>query len=132
MSPGVLSHQVGHVVDIMATLLDVSGASYPEQRNEVAVLPTEGLSLLPVLQGKERAGHPSLNWYLYGNRAVRQGKWKLVWGSNVRKWELFDMELDRTETNDLASQYPQRVKQMETDWLRWAKKTNAPLKGTSL
>ncbi|APZ96179.1 Arylsulfatase [Fuerstiella marisgermanici] len=132
VSPGVLSHQVGHVVDIMPTLLEISGAPYPEQRNEVAVLPIEGLSLLPVFQGKERAGHPSLSWYLYGNRAVRQGKWKLVWGSNVRKWELFDMELDRTETNDLASQYPQRVKQMETDWLRWAKKTNAPLKGTSL
>jgi arylsulfatase len=129
---GTLSHQVGHVVDVMPTLLDISGASYPEERNKVAVLPTDGISLLPVFEGKHRAGHNALCWYLYGNRAVRQGKWKLVWGSNVKKWELFNMELDRTETNDLASQYPQRVKQMEADWLQWAKRTGAPLKGTSL
>jgi arylsulfatase A-like enzyme len=129
---GTLTRQVGHVVDIMPTLLDLTGASYPETRNGVAVLPTDGRSLLSVFKGEERTGHKSLSWYLYGNRAVRQGKWKLVWGSNVKRWELFDMESDRTETNDLASQYPQRVERMEADWLQWAKQTGAPLKGTSL
>lgn len=116
----------------MPTLLDITGAAYPEERNDVAVLPTDELSLLPVLEGKERTSNKSLCWYLYGNRAVRQGKWKLVWGDNVRKWELFDMESDRTETYDLARQYPERVKQMESDWLRWAKETGAPLKGTGI
>jgi arylsulfatase A-like enzyme len=130
--PGSLTHQVGHVVDFMPTLLDVAGAEYPGIRNGVAVLPTDGLSLLPVLEGKDRAGHKSLCWYLYGNRAVRQSKWKLVWGDNVRKWELFDMELDRTETNNLAARYPGRVKQMQADWLRWAKETGAPLKVTGI
>ncbi len=132
VSAGALSHQAGHVVDIMPTLLDLTGASYPEERNEESVLRAEGVSLSPVLEGRQRIGHRSLCWYLYGNRAVRQGKWKLVWGSHVKKWELFDMENDRTETNDLASRYPQRVKQMEADWLQWAKQTGAPLKGTSL
>ena len=116
----------------MPTLLQVSGAAYPGKRNGVAVLPTEGISLLPVLEGKSRKGHESLCWYLYGNRAVRQGKWKLVWGSNVKRWELFDMELDRTETNDLAARHPQRVVRMEADWLLWAKKTGVPLAGTGL
>jgi arylsulfatase A-like enzyme len=129
---GALSHQVGHVVDIMPTFLDLSGASYPEKRNNMAVLPTDGISLFSVFEGRRRVGHQSLCWYLYGNRAIRQGKWKLVWGSNIRKWELFDMELDRTETNDLASRFPQRVAQMEADWLQWAKQTGAPLKGTAL
>lgn len=129
---GALSHQVGHIVDIMPTFLDLSGASYPEVRNNVPVLPTEGISLLPVFESRDRVGHQSLCWYLYGNRAIRHGKWKLVWGSNVRKWELFDMELDRTETNDLASRFPQRVAEMEAEWLQWARKTGAPLKGTSL
>jgi arylsulfatase A-like enzyme len=129
---GTLTHEVGHVVDIMPTLLEVTGASYPTKRNELAVLPTEGRSLLPVFEGRDRVGHKSLCWYLYGNRAVRQEKWKIVWGSHVKKWELFDMELDRTETNDLASQYPLRVKRMEAEWLQWAKQTGAPLKGTSL
>jgi arylsulfatase A-like enzyme len=113
-------------------LLEVTGSSYPTKRNELAVLPTEGRSLLPVFEGRDRVGHESLCWYLYGNRAVRQGKWKIVWGSNVKKWELFDMEFDRTETNDLASEYPLRVKRMEAEWLQWAKQTGAPLKGTSL
>ena len=132
IAPGSLTHQVGHVVDVMPTLLDVCGATYPERRNHVDVLPTEGLSLLPVWEGRQRTGHSSLCWYLYGNRAVRQGKWKLVWGGNVSKWELFDMELDRTETNDLAAVHPQRVKRMEAEWLRWAKRTGAPVKGTAL
>jgi len=130
--PGSLTHQVGHVVDFMPTLLEVARAEYPENRNGVAVLPTDGLSLVPVLEGKERASHESLCRYLYGNRAVRQGKWKLVWGDNLRKWELFDMESDRTETNNLAARYPGRVKQMQADWLRWAKETGAPLKGTGI
>lgn len=135
--PGVikrnsLTHQVAHVVDFMPTLLEVSGAAYPDGRNGVAVLPTEGLSLLPVLAGKDRAGHKSLCWYLYGNRAVRQGNWKLVWGANIGKWELFDMQKDRTETTNLAARYPERVQQMEADWLQWATETGAPRKGTGL
>jgi len=130
--PGTLTHQVGHVVDFMPTLLDVTGAAYAEKRNGVDVLPTDGLSFLPILEGKERVGHKSLCWYLYGNRAVRQGKWKLVWGANARKWELFDLESDRTETDDLAARHSGRVKQMQADWLRWAKATDAPLKGNGI
>ena len=129
---GSRTHQVGHVIDFMPTLLDITGAVYPENRDGVAVLPTDGLSILPVLKGQERASHKSLCWYLYGNRAVRQGKWKLVRGDNAKTWELFDMASDRTETNDLAAQHPDRVKQMEAEWLRWAMETGAPLKGSGL
>lgn len=130
--PGSLSHQVGHVVDFMPTLLELTGAEYPAKRKGVEVLPADGLSLLPVFEGKEREGHESLCWYLYGNRAVRQGKWKLVWPSNLEKWELYDMERDRTETNDLAAKERERVSQMAADWIRWAKQTGAPLKGNGL
>lgn len=130
--PGSVSHQVGHVVDFMPTLLELTGAAYPEQRDGVAVLPTDGISLVPVFEGKEREGHESLCWFLYGNRAVRQGRWKLVWGSNVKKWELYDMSVDRTETNDLAAMQRDRVKRMAADWVRWAKETGAPLKGNGI
>ena len=101
-------------------------------RNEVAVLPTDGISLLPVCEEKKRLGHESLCWYLYGNRAVRQGKWKVVWGSNGKQWELFDMDADRTETNDLAAEHPQLVDQMEAEWLRKAKRIGVPLKGNAI
>jgi len=127
-----LTHQVGHVVDFMPTFIEMTGATYPEQRSQTPVPPTDGVSLLPVFEGKHRADRESLCWYLYGNRAVRHGKWKLVWGSNVKRWELFDMEADRTETNDLAAENPQLVKQLEAQWLQWAKRTHAPLKGNAL
>lgn len=130
--PGSLSRQIGHVVDIMPTMLALTGAEYPDRRKGVPVPPTDGFSLTPLFEGGERSGHDSLCWYLYGNRAVRQGRWKLVWGSNIKRWELFDMEKDRTETVDLAARQPDRVKRMAADWMRWAKETGAPLKGNGI
>ena len=100
--PKSMTHQVGHVVDFMPTLLEIAGGSYPAKRQGKPIPKAEGESLLPIFRGKTRQGHDSLCWYLYGNRAVRQGKWKLVWGVTGKKWELYDMQADRTETADLA------------------------------
>lgn len=130
--PESLTHEIGHVVDFLPTMLDLTGAVYPKTRNGLGVLPFEGVSLLPVLRGENRTTREPLCWYLYGNRAVRDDKWKLVWGSNVRTWSLYNMQKDRTETTDVAAQHPKRVKQMETHWLNWAKATKVPLKGTGL
>ncbi len=120
---GSKTDQVGHIVDFMPTLMELSGARYPDERNGQSIPRPEGHSLLPVLQGKQRTGHESLCWYLFGNRAIRQGRWKLVWGVTAAKWELYDMQTDRTETNDLAGKHPQRVAQMKAAWLDWAKQT---------
>jgi len=87
---------------------------------------------VPILNGKTRAGHEFLCWYLHGNRAVRQGRWKLVWGATSQKWELFDMQTDRTETTDIASLHPDRVERLKAAWHVWAKQTEVPLEGTSL
>jgi len=129
---GTMTKQVGHVVDFMPTILELTGARYPENRKDLPVTPTEGLSLAPVLKGGSRPGHDSLCWYLYGNRAVRQGKWKLVWGSNRKTWELYDMENDRTETEDLSKQFPDKVLELEAVWMKWAKETGTPLKGNAI
>lgn len=129
---GSLTHQVAHVVDFMPTLVELTGGTYPDERNGVAVLPTEGLSLRPIFSGQQRTGHDSLCWYLYGSRAIRQGKWKLVRGANTSQWALFDMNADRTETNDLSAEYSDRCRQMEAEWLDWAERTGAPLQGTRL
>ncbi|HBL47415.1 MAG TPA: arylsulfatase, partial [Planctomycetaceae bacterium] len=67
--------------------------------------------------------HDSLFWELRNNQAVRQGKWKLVADRKINRWELYDLEQDRTETNNLAEQYPERVAQMKADWQQWAEKT---------
>ncbi|MCH2211222.1 MAG: arylsulfatase [Fuerstiella sp.] len=117
---GTITHQVGHVVDFMPTLVELSS---PREQEEVSMPSTEGQSLVPVLHGQVREGHDSLCWYLFGNRAIRQGRWKLVWGAHAGTWELYDMKLDRTETNDLAPQFPGRVDQMQATWHEWARRT---------
>lgn len=127
IAAGSRTHQVGHVVDVMPTLLDLSGAKYPSSRKDEPLPPAEGHSLVPVFNGEDRKGHEFLCWYLYGNRAVRHGRWKLVWGVTARKWELFDVQNDRTETTDIASRHPERVEQLTSAWLNWAKQTGVPL-----
>lgn len=116
-TPGITS-QVGHLIDIMATCVDLSGTTYPAK-----LQPLEGKSLRPIFEGRKREGHEALYWEHEGNQAVRQGDWKLVAQHN-KPWELYDLANDRTELNDLASREPQRVKAMIGMYEAWAKRSN--------
>jgi arylsulfatase len=86
--------------------------------------PMEGRSLVPALAGKP-VEREALYWEHEGNRAIRIGKWKAVAVDPDGRWELYDMEADRTEMNDLAAQHPDRVKAMAAQWERWARRTGA-------
>lgn len=132
IKPNTMTDQIGHLVDFMPTLLELAGGEYPQRRGDATIPPAEGKSLVPVFRGNVRDGHDHLCWYLYGNRAVRKGKWKLVWGVTAKKWELYDMEADRTETTDLAASHPERVEQMSKLWHEWAVETEVPLEGSDL
>jgi len=122
---GALTDQVGHVVDILPTLIEIAGAQYPPARNGQPTLPLEGRSLVSVLRGGQRAEPEALYWASRDNRAIRQGRWKLVWDQNVARWEIYDMVDDRTETRDLAAEYPDRVGRMAAAWMDWARRTGA-------
>jgi arylsulfatase A-like enzyme len=127
----ILTHQVGHVMDVMATCLDVAGAPYPKTYGGREITALEGNSLLPIFQGHERQPHEAIYWEHEGNSAVRKGKWKLV-SKYPDYWELHDMEADRTEQRDLAAQDPARVKEMAALYERWAKRVGVrpwPLPG---
>ncbi|MFM7531315.1 MAG: arylsulfatase [Rubrivivax sp.] len=117
---GAIRHTPGYLPDIMATLLDVTGLPYPEQWEDQAIAPLEGHSLKPALQA-ELPERPPMFWEHEGNCAVRIGKWKLV-RKHPGPWELYDLDADRTELNDLAAQHPERVRDMAAQYEAWAQR----------
>ncbi|WP_114778576.1 arylsulfatase [Botryobacter ruber] len=120
-SKGAISRHPAHVMDIMATCLDVSGASYPETYEGRQITPMEGKSFLGAILGKEQKGHEVIFWEHLGAAALRQGNWKLVRLGAKANWELFNMLEDKTEVNNLAAQYPDKVKEMAALWEKMAK-----------
>ena len=126
---GEFRPQVGHLIDLMATCIDVAGAKYPAELDGHKILPLEGLSLTPAFANQPLA-REYLAWEHEGNRAVREGKWKLVALAGA-PWELYDMEVDRVEMHDLAPSEPQRVREMSAKWEAWAQRTHVlPRPGT--
>ena len=119
---GKITHQVGHLVDLMATCCDVGGATYPQTFNDKPIVPPQGKSLLPIFQGKQRAGHAAVFWEHEGNRAVRQGRWKLV-ARHGGPWELYDLDADRTEVNDLSSAQPAIARKLTALYDTWAERS---------
>jgi len=108
---GELTHQPGHVIDIVPTLLELAGVAPPEKMT--------GLSLAPILRGEERSGHDAIYWEHEGNRALRRGEWKLV-SEFGKDWELYRIREDRAEMNDLAKQKPEVAEAMKQVWQEWA------------
>ena len=115
---GKLRHQPGHLVDIMATCVDVADTKYPLEYKGHKITPAEGRSLVPAFDNKP-IEREALYWEHEGNRAVRKGKWKLV-SKHPGGWELYDLEADRTELNNLAQKYPQKVGELKALYESWA------------
>jgi arylsulfatase A-like enzyme len=129
---GELRNQIGNVIDIMPTLVELASTEYPQTYNGHQITPVAGVSLVPTFNN-----HPIdrkiIFWEHEMNRAARMGKWKLVSTGKLMdgsyghwkyyqagKWELYNLEKDRTELTDLSGQYPEIVKEMATLWDKWA------------
>jgi arylsulfatase A-like enzyme len=117
---GKLTHQPGHVTDMMATCVDLAGAKYPSTYKGHRITPLEGHTLVPVFQGKQRPEHV-ICWEHEGNRAVRQSNWKLV-ARFKGPWELYDLAADRSETRNLAQSNPSKLKEMIAIYDAWTKR----------
>lgn len=117
---GARRSQPGHVIDIMATCIDVSGATFPKQHNDVETLPPEGTSLVPAFADKPLK-REFIAWEHEGNRAIRVDDWKLV-SLKDHPWELYDLNADPLESIDLAAERPHRVKELSAQWNEWAQR----------
>jgi arylsulfatase len=111
-----------HVADIMPTLLEVAGTKYPATINGEKAPPLLGKSWVNLLAGKEaslRSDKDAMAWEVFGNRAVRQGNWKLRWQYKpygTEDWELFNLAEDAAERHDLAGTNPEKVKELLGIW----------------
>lgn len=113
---GSFNHQPWHFIDVLPTLASVGGAKAPAAAT--------GENLAAMLAGK-RVSRGPLFWEHEGSRAVREGKWKITAVYPKGEWELYDIEADRTEQNNLAARNPELVKRMAATWDEWAKANHA-------
>ncbi len=119
---GELRSEPTHLIDLMATALDVADAEYPSEFSGNQITPLEGVSMVPAFESRP-LDREALYWEHEGNRAVRFGKWKLV-AKNGGPWELYDMGADRTETADLMPLEPEMGRRMIEMYTDWAKARN--------
>ncbi|MDR1864547.1 MAG: arylsulfatase [Bacteroidales bacterium] len=113
-----------HIMDIMATCIDLAKTAYPKSHKGKDIIPMEGKSFLPVLKKGKREGHPVIGFEHFNEKALMSDDgWKIVQPGKNKEWELYHLKQDRTEMHDVASQYPDRVKRMATLYEAWAERT---------
>jgi arylsulfatase len=137
---GSINNGLMHVADIMPTLLEIAGASYPKTYNGQELHALLGKSWVPMLADQAespRTAQDYLAWELFGNRAVIQGEWKIrseykPFGKGEREWELFNLATDPSERKDLAEKRPDKVKEMVKLWDSYARENNVILPSRSV
>ena len=122
--PGVIepgmTGQVGHIIDVSATFMDITGAKYPGEINGRSTKMPAGKSLLPIFKGEEREPHREIYWHFGRANAVRQGNLKAV-RQGKAAWELYDLVADPTEMRNLAKQRPEELAKLAALWESWSK-----------
>lgn len=118
-----IHRQRAHLIDLMPTVLEAAGGTYPSSFNGKQIHPVEGKSLVPTFEGRQRQLHDAIYWEHEGNKAIKQGNWKLV-SRYPDGWSLFNLAEDRTELTDLAVQHQDRVRELAGMWQSWAQRSN--------
>lgn len=121
---GSITNQPGHVMDFMATFIDIAHAAYPTTFKNNSIKPMDGLSLLPILKGQKRTGHEIMFNEHNKRRYARQDDWKIVSTNTDTTWQLYNLKNDGTETTNLAKKHPEKVRKLDSLWQKWAYKNN--------
>lgn len=134
---GRISDAVAHVMDIPATILDAAGVAHPETFEGKKVAAMQGKALSPILNKSSetvRSSDDWIGWQLFGNRAIRQGDWKLLWlckPFGPADWQLFNLKDDPGETRDLSAANPDMRNQLVKHWDEYVKTNNVILPDVS-
>jgi len=134
-TPGSIAGGMMHVADIMPTLLEVAGATYPTSGERPPLI---GKSWVRYLAGEvesPRTEKDYMAWEVFGNRALRQGDWKIRWEYKPfgkEAWELFNVAADPVEREDLAAEKPEKVKELLALWAEYVKANNVILPSRSM
>jgi len=120
---GELETQPSHLIDLLATAVDLSGADYPTKVGEHDITPLQGTSLAPSFEGKDIGRTEPIFWEHEGNRAVRIDDWKLVARGGNGPWELYNIAEDRAELHNKAADMPEKAKEMADIWMAWAERS---------
>lgn len=121
---GTITTEAGHVMDIMATCVELAGATYPERYKGHEIIPMEGLSLVPVLREGHREGHrEGIGFEHFNERAYLSADgWKIVRPGERAPWELYDLNRDRSERHNLAAEYPDKLAELVAAYEAWARR----------
>lgn len=120
---GGFTDEFGHVMDVMATCVDLSGAEYPSRYKGHDIIPMEGKSLVPILKTGEREGHDYIGFEHFNERAfISRDGWKIVRPGLDRPWELYNLRTDRSEMHNVAAEHPEILEKLVEEYNKWAKR----------
>jgi arylsulfatase len=123
---GTWNKSLTHVSDIMPTILELTGTAYPTSYKGNNLHPLIGFSLLPILQGGAASirTDQGIGYELFEMKAYIRGNWKILRlpePMGTGNWQLYDLDKDPGETNDLSAQHPDLVNQLVAAWNDYAK-----------
>jgi arylsulfatase len=121
---GAVTAEPCHIIDIMATCLELAKAEYPETYSGHQIIPLEGKSMVPILETGKRKGHEIIGFEHFNEKALMSADgWKIVQPGKEKPWELYDLNTDRAEMTDMAAQHPDRLNRMSAQYEVWAERT---------
>ncbi|MFW5832078.1 MAG: arylsulfatase [Prolixibacteraceae bacterium] len=120
---GKINHTVSHIVDVMPTLLELAGTTYPEEFEGYKIKPAEGKNLIPVITEMKKLEDQTYYFEHLGKCGVIDSEWKIV-RFRDEPWELYNLKQDRSETNNLAEENPEKLNELAQKYDAWAEKNN--------